>query len=215
MIGFSCRCRYRSAEVRVTDYFDPDLSHDEITRRYTRLMKDTAVTQPRSVRDTAASAAAHTRPVSSATHTGHSTTDGSTGRQRRNCLTRERPRLPTSCVRGKLVADNSVEVNVGMVSEPSSTVDPWQISMNMDGGAHTFPAWLRDDGLGVEGDGIQRRPNLSGAAQHYLERIGAERRGAVPSRPRGAARSGVPGGERGGAQDGVASHPDSGLAGRR
>ena len=41
-------------------------------------------------------------------------------------------------------------------------------------GIHFFPAWLRDEGLGVEGDGIQRRPNLSGAAQHYLERIGAD-----------------------------------------
>ena len=37
-----------------------------------------------------------------------------------------------------------------------------------------FPAYLRDEGLGVEGDGIQRRPNLSGAAQHYLECIGAD-----------------------------------------
>ena len=37
-----------------------------------------------------------------------------------------------------------------------------------------FPAWLRDEGLGVEGHGIQRRPNLSGAARHYLERIGAD-----------------------------------------
>ena len=36
-----------------------------------------------------------------------------------------------------------------------------------------FPAYLRDDGLGVEQDEIQRRPNLSGAAQSYLERIGA------------------------------------------
>ena len=36
-----------------------------------------------------------------------------------------------------------------------------------------FPAWLLDDGLGVETDGIQRRPNLSGAAQHYLQCIGA------------------------------------------
>ena len=34
--------------------------------------------------------------------------------------------------------------------------------------------YLRDEGLGIEGDGIQRRPNLSGAAQHYLERIGAD-----------------------------------------
>ena len=27
-----------------------------------------------------------------------------------------------------------------------------------------FPAYLRDEGLGVEGDGIQRRPNLSGSS---------------------------------------------------
>ena len=41
-------------------------------------------------------------------------------------------------------------------------------------GIHFFPAYLLDEGLGVEGDGIQRRPNLSGAAQQYLERIGAD-----------------------------------------
>ena len=40
--------------------------------------------------------------------------------------------------------------------------------------ANWFPAYLRDEGLGIEGDGIQRRPNLSGAAQHYLERLGAD-----------------------------------------
>ena len=43
-----------------------------------------------------------------------------------------------------------------------------------NGRSHFFPAYLRDDGLGVEGDGIQRRANLSGAAQLYLERIGAD-----------------------------------------
>ena len=36
-----------------------------------------------------------------------------------------------------------------------------------------FPAWLRDEGLGVKVDGIQRRPNLSQNAETYLERIGA------------------------------------------
>ncbi len=39
-------------------------------------------------------------------------------------------------------------------------------------GANMFPAYLRDEGLGVEGEGIQRRPNLSASAQHYLESIG-------------------------------------------
>ncbi len=35
-----------------------------------------------------------------------------------------------------------------------------------------FPLWLRDEGLGLGGDGLQRRPNLSPAAQGYLERLG-------------------------------------------
>ena len=58
-------------------------------------------------------------------------------------------------------------------SPPSFT--PLMADINhMDGSASYIPQYLRDDGLGVEGDGIQRRPNLSGVAQHYLERIGAD-----------------------------------------
>ena len=36
-----------------------------------------------------------------------------------------------------------------------------------------FPAWLRDDGLETYLSGAQRRPNLSPAAQRYLDRVGA------------------------------------------
>ena len=35
-----------------------------------------------------------------------------------------------------------------------------------------FPAWLRDEGLALDGDGERRRPNLSAAAQAYLDRLG-------------------------------------------
>ena len=35
-----------------------------------------------------------------------------------------------------------------------------------------FPMWLRDDGLALDGGGAQRRPNLSAAAQRYLDRLG-------------------------------------------
>ena len=37
-----------------------------------------------------------------------------------------------------------------------------------------FPAWLRDDGLGTAGNEGQGRPNLSGVAQRYLRRLGAD-----------------------------------------
>ena len=39
-------------------------------------------------------------------------------------------------------------------------------------GANMFPAWLRDDGLALEGAGERQRPNLSAAAQRYLDRLG-------------------------------------------
>ena len=42
----------------------------------------------------------------------------------------------------------------------------------MDRGASCIPVWLRDDGLGIDGNKKQRHPNLSGTAQRYLERLG-------------------------------------------
>ncbi len=40
--------------------------------------------------------------------------------------------------------------------------------------ANWFPAYLREDGLDLEGDGGHRRPNLSASAQRYLDRLGAD-----------------------------------------
>ena len=39
-------------------------------------------------------------------------------------------------------------------------------------GIHFFPLWLHEEGLGIGDHEIQRRPNLSGVAQHYLSRLG-------------------------------------------
>ena len=42
----------------------------------------------------------------------------------------------------------------------------------MDRGATCVSAWLRDDGLGLDSSQAGRRPNLSEAAQRYLDRLG-------------------------------------------
>ena len=42
----------------------------------------------------------------------------------------------------------------------------------MDRSATCIPVWLRDEGLPLDGGGEQRRPNLSPAAQAYLDRLG-------------------------------------------
>ena len=50
-----------------------------------------------------------------------------------------------------------------------------QLADNFGNGLSTFfPAWLRDEGLALDGGGEQRRPNLSAAAQRYLDRLGVE-----------------------------------------
>ena len=44
---------------------------------------------------------------------------------------------------------------------------------NFGNGLSTFfPAWLHDEGLALDDGGAQRRPNLSAAAQRYLDRLG-------------------------------------------
>ena len=48
----------------------------------------------------------------------------------------------------------------------------------MNSGVYCVPACLSDEGLGINGDRMQRRPNcgapnLSGTARSYLERLGA------------------------------------------
>ena len=42
----------------------------------------------------------------------------------------------------------------------------------MDGSTSYTPAWLREEGMALDGGGEQRRPNLSDAAQRYLNRLG-------------------------------------------
>ena len=43
---------------------------------------------------------------------------------------------------------------------------------HMDGSTAYLPSWLRDTGLGTDDTSLQRIPNLSSAAQRYLDRLG-------------------------------------------
>ena len=100
-------------------------------------------------------------------------------------------------------------------TEPQTEVTSHMASLHLnEWGASMFPAWLRDDGLALDGpDG--RRPNLSDAAQRYLDKLGLGGEDLFPPRPRRVARPRLPRGERWGAPHGVAPHPASGLAQRR
>ena len=157
--------------ARIDDYFNVDLNHDEIARRYPSAMRTTAKFDARSVRDTFLKR-------------GGPNETGFVRYTYRPFDTRwlyweaEAGLLDTPC------ADYKPHVFEGNVWIEARKKEPREkfsrgtlirhIGDNFGNGMSYFsPAWLRDDSLGVGGDGIQRRPNLSGAAQRYLQRLGA------------------------------------------
>ncbi len=158
--------------TRVGEYFDADLTHEEIARRYPAVMKTSAHFDARKVRDALISAGPSDekgyiryayRPFDirwlywEADH-------GLLDRLRpeylphvfgRNLWIEARHRESRETFsRGTLVRDLAGYVG--------------------NGRSHFFPAWLRDDGLGVNEIATHHRPNLSLSAQRYLDRLGLD-----------------------------------------
>ena len=155
---------------RLADYFDPSLSHEEIARRYPRVMTDTGRFDARSVRDTLLRRGGPTtgaivrhsyRPFDNRWLYWESET---------KLLREKSPRYALHIFQG----------NVWMVTQqkprrewsPPQTISHIGNLDLMDRSASCIPAWLREEGLALDGGGEQRRPNLSPAAQRYLDRLG-------------------------------------------
>ena len=158
---------------RVADYFNSDLGHEEIARRHPGAMKNTSGFDARSVRN--ARLAQSSKGAGFLRHAYRpfdhrwlywESEGGLLRRPVGDC----RPHV----FEGNLWLSNAQHIRKG-AAEPQACFTVHIGARHLiERGANMFPAYLRDVGLGMEGDGIQRRPNLSGAAQHYLERIGAD-----------------------------------------
>ena len=157
---------------RVTDYFDADLSHEGVARRHPSVMESTRIYDARSVRDlllgrggpTESGFVRHTyRPFD--TRWLYWEVDS-------RLLDRPRPDYKPNVFEGNLwLGSNKREIDDKFSHGTLiHNLGNWKLG---NWGIHLFPLWLRDDGLGLDGDGLQRRPNLSDAAQHYLTRVGA------------------------------------------
>ena len=158
-------------KARIADYFDASLSHDEIARRYPVIMKTARHFDARSTRDALLTRGGPNetgfvqfvyRPFDSrwlyweaetkllndkrAEYKSH-IFEGNVWLEARQREAKE------DFSRGTLVRHFAGDFGNGLSSY--------------------FPAYLLDDGLGIGGKGIQHRPNLSGAAQRYLQRLGA------------------------------------------
>ena len=158
---------------RIADYFDETLSHEEVERRYPPAMRDTSSVKldARSIRnvriarggpDESAFVRCAFRPFDNrwlyweadSGLLARPSPDYKPHVFEKNLwlVTQQKPRREWSCPQ--------VISSIGSIDL-------------MDRSASCIPAWLRDDGLGLHSDQHGRRPNLSEAAQLYLERLDA------------------------------------------
>ena len=159
-------------EERIGDYFDPALSHDEIARRYPTVMRGTAGFDAIGVResqlerggpDAEAIVRFAYRPFDNRWLYWAPETQ---------LLDRERPEYMTHVGEG----------NAWLVTQrmPRRGWSPPQFIRAlgcldlMDRGAACIPLRVRYPGNGPDGNGERFCPNLSSAAQRYVDRLGAD-----------------------------------------
>ena len=201
---------------RVTDYFNPDLTHDDTHRQYPTVMKPTARFDAKGVRDTllargGPSQTGFVRYSYRPFDTRWLYWDADT-----KLLDEKRTEYKSEVFQGNLWLSSAQHIRKG-ATEPQACfthdLAPYHL---IERGPLWFPAWLREEQPRLDGGGEGRRPNLSAAAQRYLDRLGLGVEGPLPPRAGGVARPSLPGGQRRGAADGVAAHPAARLArGRR
>ncbi len=155
--------------TRVADYFDSNLSHEEITRRYPGAMKTTARFHARAVRDALLKRGGPDesgfirfayRPFDNRWLYWESDT---------KLLDEKRADYRPHVFEGNMW----IEARTRDAKEDFSrgTLVSYLAGDFGNGRSHFFPAWLRNDGVGTDVEG-PRRANLSVMVQRYLDRLG-------------------------------------------
>ena len=159
---------------RLADYFDERLSHEEIARHYPGVMKTTARFDARAVRDALLKRGGPIdagfirftyRPFDSRWLYWEAET---------KLLDEKRADYRPHVFEGNIWLSSAQHLRKG-ADEPQTCFTEHIASLHLiERGTNMFPAYLRDDGLGTGSNKIQRRPNLSPAAQRYLHHLGAD-----------------------------------------
>ena len=156
---------------RITDYFDPNISHEEIARRYPDAMRTTSKFDAHTVRDTLLVRGGP--DVESFVRYAYRPFDN-----RWLYWESESGLLDTPCADYKPhVFDGNLWFEVRK-REPREDFSRGTLIRHIgdnfgNGMSYFFPVWLRDYGVGDKDDAA-RRLNLSNAAQRYLKRLNAK-----------------------------------------
>ncbi len=167
--GFLVNIDLDRLQRRVGDYFNDDLSHDEIDRRYPGVMKSSARFNARGVRDALLKRGGP--PEDGFVRYAYRPFDNRWLYWDADGTLLDRPRTDYK--------PHVFEGNLWLVAQqkPRREWGSLQVISNlgcldlMDRGATCIPAWEREEGLAAAG-GAQRRPNLSERAEGYLGRLG-------------------------------------------
>ena len=157
---------------RVAEYFDANLGHEEIARRYPGVMRSTARFDARAVRDTLLkrgepAADGFVRYAYRPFDTRWLYWDGDT-----KLLDEKRAEYKPHVFEGNLWLSAVPRLRRDAAeSQTTFTRDIASLHLN-EWSASMFPAWLRDDGFAANQHAKQHRPNLSLIAQQYLDRQG-------------------------------------------
>ena len=159
---------------RIADYFNSELSHEEIARLQPTAMQTRARYNPRAVRDTLLARGGPNddgfiryayRPFDTRWLYWEADT---------KLLNEKRPDYRPHVFDGNIWLSAVPHLRKD-ATQPQACITQQMACLHLiERGANMFPAYLRDGGLGTDDNEIQRRPNLSGAAQRYLQRLGAD-----------------------------------------
>ena len=171
--GFLVDTDLNRLKARIADYFNADVSHEEIARRYPSVMKATARFDARAVRDSLLARGGpietgfvrHTyRPFDNRWLYWEAET---------KLLDEKRADYMPHVFEGNVWLSFNKRPQKGE-AKPRACVTEHIGCHDLIGNATCFfSLWLRNDGLGNDRDSTQRSPNLSAAAQRYLKHINA------------------------------------------
>ncbi len=153
-------------KARVGEYFDPDLSHEDIARRYPRAMKDTGRFDARTAREALLKRGG---PIQSGfVRLNYRPFDNRWlyWEQDTKLLDEKRVEYQPHVFKGNLWLSAAQHLRQG-AKEPQTVFTEHLGSHHLiERGSNLFPAYLRDDVSGA------RRANLSGSANGYLGALG-------------------------------------------
>ena len=162
-------------KARIADYFNANLSHEEIARRYPAAMRNTTSVRldARKVRDAllvrgGPNDAGFVRCLYRPFDNRWLYWEAESG-----LLARPRPEYRPHVFEGNLWLSAAQHLRKGSAEPQACFAEHIGQLHLIERSASLFPAWLRDDDIGNDGGGT-RRANLTATAQRYLDRLGAD-----------------------------------------